>query len=70
MSTVWIVSQDDGWEGLRAPSAAFLNEAEARNYAEHVRRGVGNYAVNEVPVMRFVPARVEPVDADLSEPAR
>ena len=60
-TTIWVVSPDYGYEGLHAPRAAFLSQAEAEAYAKHAGDGgIASLVVNSVELMRFVPAVIEP----------
>jgi hypothetical protein len=60
VSEIWTVSRDWGYEGKSEPESAFLTEGQASEYARHLGRGEATYVVTKVPLMRFVPAVIEP----------
>ncbi|TDR90263.1 hypothetical protein [Enterovirga rhinocerotis] len=64
-SRIWVVVQDDG---LGTPLAGFLSQAEADAYAKHQQSDWYSHSVREVPLMRFVPAVIEPTELPTTPP--
>jgi len=61
---LYVVIPNYGYEGLGEPLAAFKTRAEAELYVQHVAARYTDPSVYEVPLMRFVPAKVVPVEGE------